>query len=169
MKKAISRHFYAFTTSLETTLTEDLYISWCNLQSKSNSWMKSSPKVIQRNDCSPRNSWLFSESANLCQFSHVADKCLMVKVVFFLEELFSHPWLSLVPPRLHRFLHLVSRCPYKNFSALRPKKVGIWDRATINPPLCSPEVGELLKPFQAQQDFSMEMIGVVGKVMVVNE
>ncbi len=37
------------------------------------------------------------------------------EVVAFLEELFSPPWLSLEPPRLHQILTLVSRVPHKNF------------------------------------------------------
>ena len=43
-------------------------------------------------------------------------------ILQLLEELFSRPWLSLESPRFHRSLDIMSRCPHKNFSALRPKK-----------------------------------------------
>ena len=43
-------------------------------------------------------------------------------ILQLLEELYSRPWLSLESPRFHRSLDIVSRCPHKNFSALRPKK-----------------------------------------------
>ena len=65
------------------------------------------------------------------------------EVVAVLEELFSPPWLSLEPPRLHQILTLVSRVPHKNFSALRPKKWA-FETEQPSPPLRSPEVGELL-------------------------
>ena len=51
------------------------------------------------------------------------------EVVHLLEELFSHPWLSLQSPRFHRSLHLVSRCPHKFFSDPRQKSGHL--RATI--------------------------------------
>ena len=81
------------------------------------------------------------------------DYSVPFEVVAFLEELFSPPWLSLEPPRLHQILTLVSRVPHKNFSALRPKKWA-FETEQPSPPLRAPEVGALLKPFRTQQDFS---------------
>ena len=68
-------------------------------------------------------------------------------ILQLLEELFSRPWLSLESPRFHRSLDMVSRCPHKIFSALRPKK---WPFETEqqSPPIRSPEVGELLSHFE---------------------
>ena len=83
------------------------------------------------------------------------------EVVAFLEELFSPPWLSLEPPRLHQILTLVSRVPHKNFSALRPKKWA-FETEQPSPPLRAPEVGALLKPFRAQQDFSTWFLSIIS-------
>ena len=54
-------------------------------------------------------------------------------ILQLLEELFSRPWLSLESPRFHRSLDIVSRCPHKNFSALRPKSGHL--RQSNHPPL----------------------------------
>ena len=83
------------------------------------------------------------------------------EVVAFLEELFSPPWLSLEPPRLHQILTLVSRVPHKIFSALRPKKWA-FETEQPSPPLRAPEVGALLKPFRAQQDFSTWFLSMIS-------
>ena len=81
-------------------------------------------------------------------------------ILQLLEELFSRPWLSLESPRFHRSLDIVSRCPHKNFSALRPKKWA-FETEQHTPPLRSPEVGELLSHFEKckylYSDFSVSI------------
>ena len=104
---------------------------------------------------------IFDPRASSCWLTFQLKYSVPFEVVAFLEELFSPPWLSLEPPRLHQILTLVSRVPHKNFSALRPKKWA-FETEQPSPPLRAPEVGALLKPFRAQQDFSTWFLSMIS-------
>ena len=62
------------------------------------------------------------------------------EVVQLLEELFSHPWLSLQSPHFHRSLSMVSPCPHNFFLFYGQKSVHL--RQSNQPPL-PPKVGDV--------------------------